>query len=91
VSCVVNDALRLSCGNVILCVVVVFHISTLMPCQPDDPQFIEKKKHIGNDYVTIVYNDSGEDYRMGIIKVSCKIFMRFIMVKLIFSTVDLSM
>ena len=30
---------------------------------------MEKKKHIGNDNVTIVYNDSGEDYRMGTIKV----------------------
>lgn len=49
-----------------------------MPCQQDDPQFIEKKKHIGNDYVTIVYNDSGEDYRMGIIKVSWKMFEMFL-------------
>ena len=40
-----------------------------MPCRQDDPNYIEKKKHIGNDYVTIVYNDSGEEYRMGIIKV----------------------
>ena len=49
---------------------VVFHITTLMPCHSHDPNFIEKKKHIGNDYVTIVYDDSGENYRMGIIKVS---------------------
>jgi len=54
-----------------MCVsLVVFHITTLMPCQPHDTHYIEKKKHIGNDYVTIVYNDSGEDYRMGIVKVS---------------------
>jgi tuberous sclerosis protein 2 len=47
---------------------VVFHITTLMPCHADDPQCTGKKLHIGNDYVTIVYNDSGEDYRMGTIK-----------------------
>jgi len=40
-----------------------------MPCQSDDAQFTEKKKHIGNDNVTIVYNDSGEEYRISTIKV----------------------
>lgn len=40
-----------------------------MPFIEHDKQFTEKKKHIGNDYVTIVYDDSGEDYRMGTIKV----------------------
>ena len=40
-----------------------------MPYHHDDTHFMEKKKHIGNDNVTIVYNDSGEDYRMGTIKV----------------------
>ena len=48
---------------------VIFHITTLMPYHADDTHFTEKKKHIGNDNVTIVYNDSGEDYRMGTIKV----------------------
>jgi len=48
---------------------VIFHITTLMPCHPDDAHFTEKKKHIGNDNVTIVYNDSGEDYNIGTIKV----------------------
>jgi hypothetical protein len=42
---------------------VVFHIATLMPTHLDrDPQCSAKKRHIGNDYVTIVYNDSGMDY-----------------------------
>jgi len=48
---------------------VIFHVVTLMPFIEHDKQFTEKKKHIGNDYVTIVYDDSGEDYRMGTIKV----------------------
>jgi len=48
---------------------VIFHVTTLMPCHADDTHFTEKKKHIGNDNVTIVYNDSGDNYRMGTIKV----------------------
>ena len=48
---------------------VIFHITTLMPYHPDDTHYTEKKKHIGNDNVTIVYNDSGEDYHIGTIKV----------------------
>ena len=48
---------------------VVFHVVTLMPNRADDPNRNNKKLHIGNDYVTIVYNDSGEEYQMGTIKV----------------------
>lgn len=41
----------------------VFHIATLMPTHLDrDPQCSAKKRHIGNDYVSVVYNDSGADY-----------------------------
>ncbi|CAO3657279.1 unnamed protein product [Mucor hiemalis] len=41
----------------------VFHIATLMPTNLDrDPQCSAKKRHIGNDYVSVVYNDSGADY-----------------------------
>jgi hypothetical protein len=39
---------------------IVFHITTQMPTNPEtDPQCIMKKRHIGNDYVNIVWNDSG--------------------------------
>ncbi|CAG8495580.1 25622_t:CDS:2 [Gigaspora margarita] len=39
---------------------VIFHCATLMPTDLErDPQCSLKKRHIGNDYVTIVYNDSG--------------------------------
>ncbi|KAK4149696.1 hypothetical protein C8A00DRAFT_18651 [Chaetomidium leptoderma] len=39
---------------------IVFHVTTQMPTNPEtDPQFIMKKRHIGNDYVNIVWNDSG--------------------------------
>ena len=47
---------------------VVYHTATLMPNHQTDPQFNKKKRHIGNDYVAIVYNDSGENYSMGTVK-----------------------
>ena len=40
-----------------------------MPNKESDPNCNSKKRHIGNDYVSIVYNDSGEDYKIGVIKV----------------------
>lgn len=36
----------------------------------NDPNRNEKKKHIANDSVVIVYNESGEDYNLSTIKVS---------------------
>ncbi len=48
---------------------VIFHVSTLMPNKVQDPQGNCKKRHIGNDFVTIVYNNSDEDYDMSTIKV----------------------
>ena len=47
---------------------VCFHVATLMPNRDDDARFVNKKRHIGNDAVHIVYNDSGQEYRNGIIK-----------------------
>ncbi|KAI7862471.1 hypothetical protein BDF14DRAFT_1855114 [Spinellus fusiger] len=42
---------------------MIFHVATMMPTHLDrDPQCSAKKRHIGNDYVSIVYNDSGTDY-----------------------------
>ena len=40
-----------------------------MPNKTSDPNCNDKKRHIGNDFVTIVYNESGEDYKIGTIKV----------------------
>ncbi|CAB4056450.1 TSC2 [Lepeophtheirus salmonis] len=37
---------------------VIFHVATLMPNHDNDPQANKKKRHIGNNYVAIVYNDS---------------------------------
>jgi hypothetical protein len=42
---------------------VIFHAATLMPIRTDvDPLHNFKKRHIGNDFCTIVYNDSGLPY-----------------------------
>lgn len=49
---------------------VIFHVATLMPTKPNDTACTNKKRHIGNNYVTIVYNDSGEDHQMNTIRVS---------------------
>jgi len=51
----------------------MFHVATLMPNKPNDPNGNLKKLHIGNDFVTIVYNNSEEDYEMSTIKVQIAI------------------
>lgn len=56
---------------------MMFHVATLMPNQDNDPSCNEKIKHIGNDFVTIVYNESGDDYNMNTIKVSTLIIHIF--------------
>lgn len=47
---------------------VIFHVSTLMPTRESDPGCNSKKMHIGNDFVTIVYNDSQQTVKFGRIK-----------------------
>ncbi|KAI3612722.1 hypothetical protein WG66_014634 [Moniliophthora roreri] len=42
---------------------ILYHVATMMPNHPDDPGSVFKKRHIGNDYVRIVWNDSGHPYR----------------------------
>lgn len=43
---------------------VVFHVTTQMPTNLDhDPQCIMKKRHIGNDFVNIIFNDSGMPFK----------------------------
>lgn len=49
---------------------VIFHVATLMPTKESDPQCTGKKLHIGNNYVNIVYNESGEPYNIQTVKVS---------------------
>ncbi|XP_062915410.1 tuberin isoform X5 [Mobula hypostoma] len=46
----------------------IFHIATLMPNRESDPACCDKKRHIGNDYVVVVYKDTEEEYKLGTIK-----------------------
>lgn len=58
-------------AGIIHCYVqVIFHVATKMPTDlTADPSCSNKKRHIGNDFMTIVYNDSGSVYKFGTIKV----------------------
>ena len=43
---------------------IVFHVTTQMPTNLEhDPQCIGKKRHIGNDFVNIIFNNSGLPFR----------------------------
>jgi hypothetical protein len=47
---------------------VIFHVATFMPGRENDPQCNNKNRHIGNDHVCIVFNDSGEPFKLSTIK-----------------------
>ena len=40
---------------------VMFHVAPLLPFQPDDPQRIERKRHIGNDVCVLIYKDAVDE------------------------------
>lgn len=45
------------------CIELIFHIPTMMPTNRDDDMtYPNKKRHIGNDFVNIIFNDSGLPY-----------------------------
>ena len=54
--------------------IIIFHIfvvATLMPTDlSTDPKCNKKKRHIGNDFVAIVYNNAGgnQGYTFGTVK-----------------------
>jgi len=37
---------------------IMFHVSTMLPFFEDDLQHVERKRHLGNDVVNIIFNDS---------------------------------
>lgn len=39
---------------------VMYHVSTMLPYSKDNPQQLERKRHIGNDIVNIVYTDDSD-------------------------------
>jgi len=41
---------------------VMFHVSTLLPYQPEDLQRVERKRHLGNDIVCIIYKDGDSPF-----------------------------
>jgi hypothetical protein len=40
---------------------IIFHVSTMLPYRSTDDQQIERKKHIGNDVVVVVFQDEGAE------------------------------
>ncbi|ELR21803.1 Rap/ranGAP domain containing protein [Acanthamoeba castellanii str. Neff] len=38
---------------------IMFHVAPLLPFYPDDTQHVERKRHLGNDIVVIIFLDSG--------------------------------
>ncbi|WKX96204.1 hypothetical protein Q1695_012557 [Nippostrongylus brasiliensis] len=44
---------------------ITFLIATLMPCMENDPNCNMKKKLIGNNFVSIVFNESGTQFKLG--------------------------
>ncbi|CAJ0952415.1 unnamed protein product [Ranitomeya imitator] len=39
---------------------IMFHVSTMLPYSKDNRQQVERKRHIGNDIVTIVFQEGEE-------------------------------
>lgn len=42
---------------------LMFHVSTLLPFSPNDPQQVERKRHIGNDIVMLVFLTGDTPYK----------------------------
>ena len=40
---------------------IVFHVSTMLPNNPNDPQKIEKKRHIGNDFIVLLFKEANDE------------------------------
>ncbi|KAJ2865276.1 Tuberous sclerosis 2-like protein [Coemansia aciculifera] len=51
---------------------LTFHVGTLIPAQEGkQEQFIRKKAYMANDYVQIVFNESGRDYEFDTVPSQC--------------------
>jgi len=42
---------------------IVFHVSTMLPFNPKDKQQLERKRHIGNDIVVILFQEGDTVYK----------------------------
>eukprot|EP00005_Dracoamoeba_jomungandri_P010493 CAMPEP_0174263584 /NCGR_PEP_ID=MMETSP0439-20130205/19287_1 /TAXON_ID=0 /ORGANISM="Stereomyxa ramosa, Strain Chinc5" /LENGTH=936 /DNA_ID=CAMNT_0015349005 /DNA_START=58 /DNA_END=2868 /DNA_ORIENTATION=+ len=47
---------------------IMFHVSTLLPFKTSDTQQIERKRHIGNDVVVIIFQDEADEFDPSIMK-----------------------
>jgi len=47
---------------------VMYHVSTMLPYFPADTQQVERKRHLGNDIVVIVFKEGSEPFDPGCIK-----------------------
>ncbi|CAF1143039.1 unnamed protein product, partial [Brachionus calyciflorus] len=47
---------------------IMFHVSTLLPISNKDQQYVERKRHIGNDRVTIIFQDKDTPFSPRMIK-----------------------
>lgn len=43
---------------------IMFHVSTLLPFNEKDKQQLERKRHLGNDIVVIVFQDTDEPFQL---------------------------
>jgi len=41
---------------------IMFHVSTMLPFHAEDPQKLERKRHVGNDICVIVFQDGATPY-----------------------------
>lgn len=41
---------------------IMFHVSTLLPYTDNDPQQLQRKRHIGNDIVSIVFQEENTPF-----------------------------
>jgi RAP1 GTPase activating protein 1 len=46
---------------------IMFHVATLLPFKPEDAQQLEKKRHIGNDLVIIIFQQGNEPFDLSTI------------------------
>lgn len=47
---------------------IIFHTITMMPAVAGDEQFSSKKRHIGNDFVNIYFDESGADFEFDVVQ-----------------------
>lgn len=41
---------------------IMYHVTTYLPFQEEDVQRVERKRHLGNDVVNIIFNDSNQPF-----------------------------